>query len=174
MKKAAVFLYFFFFSSMLFSVTAQAYIDPSAMTYMIQIAAGVAIAAGAGLSYYFQRIKRRFSGRSKGAGRAVSPSRALDDDDDTGYGDYELDETPRQQPQNPTPAPAADPARVPEFAFEEPAPEPPSGGPDPFDETGGMAGLLAENRELRRLLAQERQNVEELKRALHICTAPRR
>ena len=44
----------------------------------------------------------------------------------------------------------------------------------PFDETGGEGGLAAENRELRRLLAEERQKVEELKRALHICTAPKR
>ena len=168
MKKAAVFLYFFFFGSMLFSVTAHAYIDPSAMTYMIQIIAGVAIAAGAGLSYYFQRIKRRFSGRSGEAGRTRFQSCAPEDDDDTGYGDYELDETP-QAPRNSAPAPAADPVRAPEPEFEAP-----SAALDPFDETGGMAGLLAENRELRRLLAQERQNVEELKRALHICTAPRR
>ena len=42
---------------------------------------------------------------------------------------------------------------------------------DPYDETGGEGGLAAENRELRRLLAEERQKVELLKQALHICTA---
>ena len=165
MKKAAVFLYFFLFGSMLLSVTALAYIDPSAMTYMIQIAAGAAIAAGAGASYYLRRRKRRFSRRSGGADRAAGRS-ALDDDDDTGYGDYELDGA---QPA-PAPAPAAEPVRAAPPPLEESAaPErspaqPASAAPDPFDETGGAAGLLA----------PERRNVEELKRALHICTAPRR
>lgn len=180
MKKAASFLYFFLFACLLSSVTALAYIDPSAMTYMIQLIAGIAIATGAGASYYFRRIKRKFSRRDQG--RAAARSYDGDDDDDTGYGDYELD-APAQSAQAPASAPAAETAPVHTFqiqaAFQ--APEQPiyaddavAGDPDPFDETGGTAGLIAENRELRRLLAQERRNVEELKRALHICTAPRK
>ena len=166
MKKLAQFIYFFGFGMMLFSVTAMAYIDPSAMTYMIQLVAGVAIAAGAGFSFYLRKLKRRFSkGRSS---RANLQSFADDDDDDTGYGDYELD-TPAQPQQIPSPAPAAERAYAPE-----PAAELTAAPADPFDETGGEGGLAAENRELRRLLAEERQKVEELKRALHICTAPRR
>ena len=139
----------------------SAYIDPSAMTYMIQLAAGIFIAAGAGFAFYFRKLKRRlFKGRDS---RAASHSyaAAADDDDDTGYGDYELD-----APASPAPA-----------AEREYAPEPaaiPTTPADPFDETGGEGGLAAENRELRRLLAEERQKVEELKRALHICTAPRK
>lgn len=179
MKKAASFLYFFLFACLLSSVTALAYIDPSAMTYIIQLVAGIAIAAGAGASYYFRRLKRKFSRRDQG--RAAVRSYDEDDDDDTGYGDYELD-TPAQSAQVPASAPAAEAA--PAYAFQAQAfqaPEPPAyasdtvaADVDPFDETGGTAGLIAENRELRRLLAQERQNVEELKRALHICTAPRK
>ena len=164
MKKLAQFIYFFGFGLMLFSVTALAYIDPSAMTYMIQLIAGVAIAAGAGFSFYLRKLKRRFSkGRNS---RANLSSYAEDDDDDTGYGDYELDTAPQPQ-QIPSHAPAeqsyaTEPVSVP-------------GAPaDPFDETGGEGGLAAENRELRRLLAEERQKVEALKRALHICTAPRK
>ena len=146
--------------------TVSAYIDPSAMTYMIQLVAGVAIAAGAGLSFYLRKLKRRFS-KSRSSRAAVRSYAIDDDDDDTGYGDYELD-APAQPQQIPSPAPAA------ERAY---APEPisiPSTPADPFDETGGEGGLAAENRELRRLLAEERQKVEELKRALHICTAPRK
>lgn len=182
MKKAALFLYFFLCSCMLFSVTALAYIDPSAMTYLIQIVAGVAIAAGAGASYYFRRIKQKFSRRS--GGRTPVPAWDEDDDDDTGYGDYEMDEpaAAAQTFSAPPPAPAEDSApaapSVHRFEAREDAPAYTGGAasvpPDPYDETGGMAGLMAENRELRRLLAQERQNVEELKRALHICTAPRK
>ena len=37
-----------------------AYIDPSSMTYLIQIIAGVVIAAGAGVGFYWKRIKRYF------------------------------------------------------------------------------------------------------------------
>ncbi len=147
--------------------TVSAYIDPSAMTYMIQLVAGVAIAAGAGLSFYLRKLKRRFSkGRNS---RAAVQSYAIDDDDDdTGYDDYELD-APAQPQQIPSPAPAAERSCAPE-----PAAELTAAPADPFDETGGEGGLAAENRELRRLLAEERQKVEELKRALHICTAPRK
>ncbi|MBD5083923.1 MAG: hypothetical protein HDT33_02335 [Clostridiales bacterium] len=167
MKKLAQFIYFFGFGMMLFSVTAFAYIDPSAMTYMIQLVAGVAIAAGAGLSFYLRKLKRRFS-KSRSS-RANLQSFADDDDDDTGYGDYELEPAVSQAQASPSPAPAAERAYAPE-----PAAELTAAPADPFDETGGEGGLAAENRELRRLLAEERQKVEELKRALHICTAPRR
>lgn len=137
------------------------YIDPSAMTYMIQLVAGIFIAAGAGFAFYFRKLKRRlFRGREN---RAPQPYAAADDGDDTGYGDYELDAP--AQPQTASSPPSSEPVYAPE-----PAPTP----ADPFDETGGEGGLAAENRELRRLLAQERQKVEALKQALHICTAPRK
>ena len=38
--------------------TAHAYIDPSSMTYLIQIIAGAAIAIGAGVGFYWKRISR--------------------------------------------------------------------------------------------------------------------
>ncbi|MDE6261360.1 MAG: hypothetical protein K2M42_10975 [Oscillospiraceae bacterium] len=146
--------------------TVSAYIDPSAMTYMIQLVAGVAIAAGAGFSFYLRKLKRRFSkGRSS---RANLQSYAMDDDDDTGYGDYELEPAASQAQASPSSAPAAERVYAPEPVS---LPDTPA---DPFDETGGEGGLAAENRELRRLLAEERKKVEELKRALHICTAPRK
>ena len=144
----------------------SAYIDPSAMTYMIQLVAGVAIAAGAGFSFYLRKLKRKFSkGQSS---RASLQSYAMDDDDDTGYGDYELEPAAPQAQASPSPAPAAERAYATEPVS---LPDIPA---DPFDETGGEGGLAAENRELRRLLAEERKKVEELKRALHICTAPRK
>jgi len=171
-EKIISFAYFFFFGSLLSSVTAMAYIDPSAMTYMIQLVAGVAIAAGAGAGFYFRKLKRKFSRRGGGKTRAAVQSYD-DDDDDTGYGDYELD-VPSQPQQNS--APAARPeqayacAAAPAFGYA----DEPIAAVDRFDESGGEGGLAAENRELRRLLAEERRKVEELKRALHICTAPQR
>lgn len=169
MKKVLSFAYFFFFASLLCSVTALAYIDPSAMTYMVQLIAGIAIAAGAGASFYFRKIKRKFFKR--GSSRAAVQAYDEDDDDDTGYGDYELDAAPQVQ-SNSYSAPAAEsPALDRTYAYIAESVNVPT---DPFDEAGGEGGLAAENRELRRLLAEERQKVEDLKRALHICTASKR
>ena len=38
---------------------AASYVDPSVMTYVIQVAAGVVIAVGAGLGVYFRKAKKR-------------------------------------------------------------------------------------------------------------------
>ncbi len=42
-----------------------AYIDPSSMTYLIQIVAGVVIAAGAGIGFYWKRIRRYFRNKKR-------------------------------------------------------------------------------------------------------------
>lgn len=203
MRKAFSFLYFFVCTWFLFSITALAYIDPSAMTYIIQIIAGVAIAAGAAFGFYFRKLKRKFSRFGKKKERTVSYEDE-EDDDDTGFGDYEIGgASPAGEFVSGGASPAGEPVSG---AAETAAAAFLAGGPaagtafqagesamtggsgrisepvfasgavprDPYDESGGEGGLLAENRELRRLLAKERQNVEELKRALHICTAPRR
>lgn len=176
MKKVLQFGYFFLFTSLLCSVTAFAYIDPSAMTYMIQLIAGIAIAAGAGASYYFRKLRRGVSRLGRKKDRAIPTYEAEDDDDDTGFGDYELEAAPAAEKTFVT---AAQPAQERSYAAYSPAQEPsfpaePIAAADPFDESGGTGGLAAENRELRRQLAEERRKVEELKRALHICTAPQR
>ncbi len=175
MKKVLQFGYFFLFASLLCSVTAFAYIDPSAMTYMIQLIAGIAIAAGAGASYYFRKFRRGVSKLGRKRDRAPQFYEAEDDDDDTGFGDYELEATPAAEK---TCAAPVQPAQERSYAAYAPAQEPSFPGSsiaaDPFDETGGAGGLAAENRELRRQLAEERRKVEELKRALHICTAPQK
>ncbi len=161
MKKLLSFIWFFVFAMLLFSVTAFAYIDPSAMTYIIQIIAGAAIAAGAAFGYYFRKIKRVFSKHKKNGAADI---RDYDDtdDDDTGLGDYDLPETQPaasqvQSTPQPVSAPKAQTIAIPTFE-------------DKYDETGGEAGLAAENRELRRLLAQEREKVAILTKALNICT----
>lgn len=52
------------FCFMLFcGVTAQAYIDPSVLTYVIQAVAGVAVAIGAVAGIYWRRMKKRLSDR---------------------------------------------------------------------------------------------------------------
>ena len=47
----------------MFSLNVAAYLDPSAMTYVIQAVAGVAIAGGAALVIYWKKIKLFFKKR---------------------------------------------------------------------------------------------------------------
>ena len=160
--------------------SVSAYIDPSAMTYIIQIIAGVAIAAGAAFGFYIRKLKRAFSKFGKNSDSDDSWDYDEDDDDDTGFGDYEIPEEaaadpPAGQTAEPTiKAPGAavkipdNLSAAPEYAEAVEAPK-----PDIYDETGGEGGLLAENRELRRQLALEREKVEILMRALNVCTEKR-
>ena len=49
-----------FVSAMLmFGLNANAYIDPSVMTYVIQAVAGVVIAVGAAIGIYYRRAKKK-------------------------------------------------------------------------------------------------------------------
>lgn len=65
MKKIAVFLYFFIAATLMGLRSAHAYIDPSSMTYLIQIIAGAVIAVGAGLGFYWKRIRRYFRNKKR-------------------------------------------------------------------------------------------------------------
>ena len=49
--------------AMMFCVQAAAYLDPSAMTYVIQVIAGVVIASGAAVIVYWRKIKLFFKKR---------------------------------------------------------------------------------------------------------------
>lgn len=51
-----------------------AYIDPSSMTYLIQIGAGILIAAGAGIGFYWKQIRRKLFGKKHGAAENASVS----------------------------------------------------------------------------------------------------
>ena len=42
-----------------FSTTAHAYLDPSVMTYTIQVVAGVVVAIGAVIGVYWRRAKKK-------------------------------------------------------------------------------------------------------------------
>lgn len=53
--------YFGFAFMLLFGVNAQAYIDPSVVTYVIQAVAGVVIAVGAAVGIYWRRAKRKLN-----------------------------------------------------------------------------------------------------------------
>ena len=53
------YLYFMVCFATLLTVPTFAYIDPSVMTYAIQIIAGVAIAAGAVIGIFWRRAKKK-------------------------------------------------------------------------------------------------------------------
>ena len=48
-------------SMMMFGLNANAYIDPSVMTYMIQVVAGIVVAVGAAGGIYFRKAKKKVS-----------------------------------------------------------------------------------------------------------------
>lgn len=48
-----------FCSMLMFGLNANAYIDPSVMTYMIQVVAGIVVAVGAIVGVYFRKAKKK-------------------------------------------------------------------------------------------------------------------
>ena len=54
------FTYFFTLFTLLFGMTAYAYIDPATTTYLIQIVAGIFIAAGATIGIFWKKIRLFF------------------------------------------------------------------------------------------------------------------
>lgn len=57
----AAYVYFGFCFMLLFGVNAQAYVDPSVITYVIQAVAGIAIAVGAAVGIYFRKAKKKLN-----------------------------------------------------------------------------------------------------------------
>ncbi len=47
--------------TLVFSISAFAYIDPSILAYVIQAGAGILIAIGAGVALHFHRVKRKMN-----------------------------------------------------------------------------------------------------------------
>ena len=77
MKSLIVFLYFFVCILLAGMRSAHAYIDPSSMTYIIQIIAGAAIAIGAGVGFYWKRIARWFRSRHRRDHDAGNPNESM-------------------------------------------------------------------------------------------------
>lgn len=61
MKKIMPIAYFTICTMLLLSRTAFAYIDPSASSVIIQVVAGVLIAAGAAIGIFWKKIKNAFN-----------------------------------------------------------------------------------------------------------------
>ncbi len=63
--KMVSFMYFFSCFFTVFTMHAHAYIDPSAVTYIIQGVAGVLIALGAAFTIFRHKIFQFFKGKKK-------------------------------------------------------------------------------------------------------------
>ena len=65
MKKIKCMLYVFFATIIIFTKEAYCYLDPSAMTYMIQVTAAIVISIGSVIGIGFYKIKRFFKNKYK-------------------------------------------------------------------------------------------------------------
>ena len=63
MKKLLGRLYFVICFVLILSLSASAYLDPSVMTYAIQIIAGIAVAVGAVVGIYWRKAKKKVQGK---------------------------------------------------------------------------------------------------------------
>ena len=59
MKKLLGRLYFVICFVLILSLSASAYLDPSVMTYAIQIIAGIAVAVGAVVGIYWRKARKK-------------------------------------------------------------------------------------------------------------------
>lgn len=62
-KKFAQVSFVFLVCMMFFGLNGNAYIDPSVMTYMIQVVAGIVVAVGAVAGIYVRKLKKKLSER---------------------------------------------------------------------------------------------------------------
>ncbi len=60
MKRLFGFIYFFALATLIFTPGAKAYIDPATTSYLIQIIAGVFIAAGTVVGVFWKKIRLFF------------------------------------------------------------------------------------------------------------------
>ena len=65
MKKALIFGFYFTMTVLLPMSVSLAYLDPSSMTFVIQVVAGIVIAVGTVFGFYFKRIRRYFRNKKK-------------------------------------------------------------------------------------------------------------
>ena len=90
MKKTVitVFAVFFVLGMLMFSTVSGAYLDPTTVTFIVQIVAGVAVACGAAFTFYFRKIKKKLKGENAENKDDVA---SLDNSQD-GFDDSEFDE----------------------------------------------------------------------------------
>ena len=86
------FLFYFTALNIVFTIHAAAYIDPATTSYIIQIVAGIAIAAGTAVGIFWNKLKRKFKKtdtdtapvrqETQGKGGIVTAEDLMSDDDE--------------------------------------------------------------------------------------------
>lgn len=91
-KKSIIFAFalFFVLGTFLFSTTASAYIDPSAMTFLTQVIVGIVIASGAAVGIFFNRLKRKFKKGGSKPAQKTNPTTVETFDNDDEFDDSKL------------------------------------------------------------------------------------
>lgn len=95
MKKMVCFVAFcvsFLLGMAGFSATASAYIDPSAMTYIVQVVVGIVVVGGAAFGFYFNKLKRAFRKKGEKKAETVQVIAEEEIDDNGEFDDFELAE----------------------------------------------------------------------------------
>lgn len=82
MKKTLRFMYFAVCAFFMLSTYAFAYLDPSTMTYLIQVIAGVFIAGGATAGILWHKFKRAIKKPKNNASDAQATEAAANDEPD--------------------------------------------------------------------------------------------
>lgn len=60
MKKMFKYLYFILCMMLMFTMSVSAYIDPSVMTYTVQVIAGIAVVVGTVVGVLWRKAKKMF------------------------------------------------------------------------------------------------------------------
>ncbi len=76
LSSLAAFIVFFILGSLVFACSASAYLDPSAVTFIVQAVAGIAIASVAAVGFYIKKLQRKF--RKKGGYEPLDSIQSLE------------------------------------------------------------------------------------------------
>lgn len=93
--KASLFITFFVLGSLFFSSFAFAYIDPSAVTYIVQIVVGVLIVGGAAIALTFRKMKRAITKKKDDKQEDYTTLEAVEYDDE--FDDMPKDEAKKDE-----------------------------------------------------------------------------
>lgn len=92
MKNTLAFCAFFTLGMAFFSRSANAYIDPSSMTYIVQLVVGIVIAGGGAFAFYFRKLKRKLTKKNDEAPVMEMAAEDEDFDDDDEFDDGDIEE----------------------------------------------------------------------------------
>ncbi len=94
------FVFFFTGFFLMFGLSVNAYIDPSVVTYTIQIGAGVVIAIGAAITIYYRKAKKKISdklGIDENRNKEVESDEILNEVEEEKVENEEKEEKPKKE-----------------------------------------------------------------------------